>query len=226
MRYIVKIYGIVQGIGFRPFIYNKANEFKINGYVKNIGGAVLIDCSGERENIKQFMFHIIKKPPELAKIEKVQCIPIKEDLQAAKNINKGNFVIKESNDEKNTVKIISQDIGTCPKCLEDIKKKGTSRFKYAFTNCTQCGPRYSITKALPYDRENTTMDDFTMCDECKKEYDNPNSRRFHAQPNCCKKCGPELFLMNNEGEYIKCEDPVKETIKFLEEGKILAIKGI
>lgn len=226
MRYIVKIYGIVQGVGFRPFIYNKANEFKINGYVKNIGGAVLIDCSGEREKIKQFMLHIIKKPPEPAKIEMVRCTLIKEDLQSAKNINKSNFVIKESDNEKNTVKFISPDIGTCPKCLEDIKKKGTSRFKYAFTNCTQCGPRYSIIKALPYDRQNTTMEDFSMCDECKKEYDSPISRRFHAQPNCCEKCGPELFLINNEGEHIKCEDPIKETIKFLKEGKILAIKGI
>lgn len=226
MRYIVKIYGIVQGVGFRPFIYNKANDFKISGYVKNIGGAVLIDCSGERENIKQFMLHIIKKPPKLAKIEKVQCTPIKEDLQYAENINKGSFVIKESNNEKNTVKFISPDIGICPKCLEDIKKKGTSRFKYAFTNCTQCGPRYSIIKAFPYDRQNTTMEYFSMCDECKKEYDNPNSRRFHAQPNCCEKCGPKLFLINNKGEHIKCKDPVKETIKFLEEGKVLAIKGI
>ena len=226
MRYIVKIYGIVQGVGFRPFIYNKANRFKINGYVKNIGGAIIIDCSGERKNIKQFMLHIIKNPPELAKIEMVRCTLIKEDLQAAKNIDKGNFVIKESVNQKNEVKFISPDIGICPKCLEDIKKKGTSRFGYAFTNCTQCGPRYSIIKDLPYDRQNTTMENFSMCDECKKEYNNPISRRFHAQPNCCEKCGPKLFLTNNKGEHIKCEDPVKETIKLLEEGKILVIKGI
>ncbi|MCE5219761.1 MAG: carbamoyltransferase HypF [Clostridium sp.] len=226
MRYIVKIYGIVQGVGFRPFVYKKANDFKVYGYVKNVGGAVLIDCSGKRENIKHFISDVIKKPPNLAKIEKVQCIPIKNDLFIGKYINKGKFVIKESVNQKNEVKFISPDIATCPKCLEDIKKKGTSRFRYAFTNCTQCGPRYSIITALPYDRQNTTMEDFSMCEDCKKEYDNPLSRRFHAQPNCCEKCGPKLFLTNNKGEQIQCEDPIKETIKLIEEGKILAIKGI
>ena len=226
MRYIVKIYGIVQGVGFRPFVYKKANDFKIYGYVKNIGGAVVIDCSGKRENIKYFILDVIKRPPNLAKIEKVQCIHIKDDLLISKYINKGKFVIKESVNQKNAVKFISPDIPTCSKCLEDIKKKGTSRFRYAFTNCTQCGPRYSIIKALPYDRQNTTMEDFSMCEDCKKEYDNPISRRFHAQPNCCEKCGPKLFLTNNKGQQIQCEDPIKETIKLIEEGKILAIKGI
>ncbi|AWK51962.1 carbamoyltransferase HypF [Clostridium beijerinckii] len=226
MRYIVKIYGIVQGVGFRPFIYKKANDFKIYGYVKNIGGAVLIDCSGKRENIKHFILDVIKKPPNLAKIEKVQCSPIKNNLLISKYTNKDKFVIKESINQKNAIKFISPDIATCPKCLEDIKKKGNSRFRYAFTNCTQCGPRYSIIKALPYDRKNTTMEDFSMCEDCKKEYDNPLSRRLHAQPNCCEKCGPKLFLTNNQGKQIHCEDPIKETIKLIEEGKILGIKGI
>lgn len=222
MRYIVKIYGIVQGVGFRPFVYKKAKEFKIYGYVKNIGGSILIDCSGKRENIKQFILEIIKKPPDLAKIEKVQCTPIKNDLF----INKSKFVIKESVKHKGEIKFISPDIATCHKCLEDIRQKRSFHYGYAFTNCTQCGPRYSIIKDLPYDRKNTTMEEFFMCEECKKEYDNPLSRRFHAQPNCCTKCGPKLFLTNSYGELIKCEDPVKETITFLEEGKILAIKGI
>lgn len=226
MRYIVKIYGIVQGVGFRPFVYKKAIDFKIYGYVKNIGGAVLIDCSGKRENIKQFMLNIIKKPPNLAKIEKVQCAPIKNDLLVTKYINKSKFVIKESDNQKNETKFISPDIATCHKCLEDIQKKENHRYGYAFTNCTQCGPRYSIIKTLPYDRQNTTMEDFSMCEECKKEYDNPLSRRFHAQPNCCAQCGPKLFLTDNKGEQIQCEDPVKQTIALLEEGKILAIKGI
>ena len=226
MRYIVKIYGIVQGVGFRPFIYKKANDFNIYGYVKNIGGAILIDCSGKRENIKQFMLNIIKKPPNLAKIERVQCTPIKNDLLITKYIEKGKFVIKESVNQKDAIKFVSPDIATCHKCLEDIQQKGSSRYRYAFTNCTQCGPRYSIVEALPYDRQNTTMEDFYMCEECKKEYDNPLSRRFHAQPNCCEKCGPKLFLTDNHGDQIKCEDPIKETITLLEEGKIVAIKGI
>lgn len=236
MRYIVKIYGIVQGVGFRPFVYKKAKDFKIYGYVKNIGGAVLIDCLGKRENIKQFMLNIIKKPPNLAKIEKVQCTLIKNDLRSTQYINKSKFiikknvsekfVIKESTKEKNEIRFVSPDIATCNKCLEDIQSKGNLRYRYAFTNCTKCGPRYSIIKSLPYDRKSTTMEDFFMCEECKKEYHNPLSRRFHAQPNCCTKCGPKLFLINNKGEQIKCEDPVKETITLIQEGKILAIKGI
>lgn len=236
MRYIVKIYGIVQGVGFRPFVYKKAKDFRIYGYVKNIGGAVLIDCSGERKNIKEFIIEIIKNPPILAKIEKVQCTHIKNELCNAQYIikrkfrikenNRQKFVIKESTKDKNEVKFVSPDIGICDKCLEDIQQKGNLRYHYAFTNCTQCGPRYSIIKTFPYDRKNTTMDKFIMCKECKKEYDNPLSRKFHAQPNCCTKCGPKLFLANKHGDIIKCEDPVKETIALLKEGKILAIKGI
>ncbi|MZK51193.1 carbamoyltransferase HypF [Clostridium beijerinckii] len=236
MRYIVKIYGIVQGVGFRPFVYEKAKDFKIRGSVQNIGGAVVIDCLGERENIKQFIFNVIKRPPSIAKIERVECTLIKKDfstiscLDENKFVIKENiykkFVIKESTKQKNEMRFISPDIAVCDECLEDIRSKGNLRYKYAFTNCTQCGPRYSIIKALPYDRQNTTMKDFSMCDECKEEYENPLSRRFHAQPNCCGNCGPKFFLTNNRGDQIKCEDPIKETVSLIEEGKILAIKGI
>lgn len=236
MRYIIKIYGIVQGVGFRPFVYEKARNFKIRGSVQNIGGAVVIDCLGERENIKRFMFNVIKRPPSIAKIERVECTLIKKDLSTIscldenefiikENIDK-KFVIKESAEQKNEMRFVSPDIAVCDECLEDIRSKGNLRYKYAFTNCTQCGPRYSIIKALPYDRQNTTMKEFYMCEECKDEYENPLSRRFHAQPNCCEKCGPKLFLTNNRGDQVKCEDPIKETISLIEEGKILAIKGI
>ncbi|ABR35148.1 carbamoyltransferase HypF [Clostridium beijerinckii] len=236
MRYIIKIYGIVQGVGFRPFVYEKARDFKIRGSVQNIGGAVVIDCLGERENIKRFMFNVIKRPPSIAKIERVECTLIKKDLSTIscldenefiikENIDK-KFVIKESAEQKNEMRFVSPDIAVCDECLEDIRSKGNLRYKYAFTNCTQCGPRYSIIKALPYDRQNTTMKEFYMCEECKDEYENPLSRRFHAQPNCCEKCGPKLFLTNNRGDQVKCEDPIKETISLIEEGKILAIKGI
>ncbi|WP_026889008.1 carbamoyltransferase HypF [Clostridium beijerinckii] len=236
MRYIVKIYGIVQGVGFRPFVCEKAKDFEIYGSVQNIGGAVLIDCLGKRENIKQFMLNVIKKPPSIAKIERVECTLIKNHLGATscldenkfiikENIDK-KFVIRESAEQKNEMRFVSPDIAVCDECLEDIRSKGNLRCKYAFINCTQCGPRYSIIKALPYDRQNTTMKDFSMCDECKEEYENLLSRRFHAQPNCCEKCGPKLFLTNNRGDQVKCEDPIKETISLIEEGKILAIKGI
>ncbi|WP_271812380.1 carbamoyltransferase HypF [Clostridium beijerinckii] len=236
MRYIVKIYGIVQGVGFRPFVYEKAKDFKIRGSVQNIGGAVVIDCLGERENIKQFIFNVIKRPPSIAKIERVECTLIKKDFSTISCLDKNKFiikenidkkfVIKESAEQKNEMRFVSPDIAVCDECLEDIRSKGNLRYKYSFTNCTQCGPRYSIIKSLPYDRQNTTMKDFSMCDECKEEYENPLSRRFHAQPNCCENCGPKLFLTNNHGDQIKCEDPIKETVSLIEEGKILAIKGI
>ncbi|OCA98030.1 carbamoyltransferase HypF [Clostridium beijerinckii] len=236
MRYIVEIYGIVQGVGFRPFVYEKAKDFKIRGSVQNIGGAVVIDCLGERENIKQFIFNVIKRPPSIAKIERVECTLIKKDLSTISCLDENKFIIKENIDKKfvikesveqnNEMRFVSPDIAVCDECLEDIRSKGNLRYKYAFTNCTQCGPRYSIIKALPYDRQNTTMKDFYMCEECKDEYENPLSRRFHAQPNCCENCGPKLFLTNNRGDQVKCEDPIKETISLIEEGKILAIKGI
>lgn len=225
MRYIIKIYGIVQGVGFRPFVYRNAYDFKIYGYVQNIGGAVLIDCSGERNNLKSFLLEIIRNPPSLAKIEKVTRTHIKNDAPISQYINEDKFLIKDSTNEENKLRFVSPDIAICDKCLEDIRKKGTLRYRYAFTNCTECGPRYSIIRALPYDRQNTTMESFSMCEDCKKEYIE-QSRRFHAEPNCCKKCGPKLFLINNQGEEIKCEDPIKKTIALLQHGKILAIKGI
>ena len=226
VQYIIKIYGTVQGVGFRPFVYNKAKDFKIYGYVKNVGGAVVIDCRGKRDNIKHFILDIVKNSPSLANIEKIECVFIKNKLTLYRNAKNGHFIIQESDNEKNQIRFISHDVAVCPKCLEDIKEKGTSRYKYAFTNCTECGPRYSIVKDLPYDRKQTTMDTFTMCEDCKKEYDNPLSRRFHAETNCCEKCGPKLFLIDNKGKEIQCGDVIEETIKLLEEGKILAIKGI
>ena len=218
-RYLLKIYGIVQGVGFRPFVYKKSKEYQINGWVNNAGGAVVIDCSGIKDNIKSFILSIIKKPPSLAKIEKVECISLE-------GYPYKDFSIKESTEKFSKIKFVSPDVGACPKCIEDTMKKGTARYRYAFTNCTECGPRYSIIKALPYDRETTTMKSFKMCPTCKSEYENPMSRRFHAQPNCCEKCGPVLTLINNKEEIIECDDPAFETNKLIKQGKIIAIKGI
>lgn len=226
MRYKVKIYGVVQGVGFRPFVYKKAMEFQIYGWVQNVGGAVVIDCTGLRDNVKHFISDILKSPPSLAVIEKVQCTFIKSELLFDENISIGNFTIEDSIDDKNQIRFVSPDVAVCPKCLDDIQREGTNRYRYAFTNCTECGPRYSIIKALPYDRNYTTMKDFLMCKDCKIEYENPLSRRFHAQPNCCEKCGPKLFLTDRKGRKIQCEDVIEETIKLLIDGNILAIKGL
>lgn len=224
--YLVKIYGIVQGVGFRPFVYKKAKEYEIQGYVENTGGAVTINCIGLRDNIKPFLLDIVKRPPSLAKIEKVKCTKLTEESVCNNDINTKQFIIKQSIDEPHQARFVSPDVAVCPKCLEDIKKKNTSRYRYAFTNCTECGPRYSIIKDLPYDRPYTTMKNFRMCKDCQEEYANPLSRRFHAQPNCCEKCGPSLLLLDNKGVQVKCDDAFEKTIKLLEDGKILAIKGI
>jgi [NiFe] hydrogenase maturation protein HypF len=218
-RYLLNIYGIVQGVGFRPFVYNKAKEFQICGWVNNAGGSVVIDLTGTKKNIKSFILAIVKNPPTLASIEKVQCSYLEYCTY-------DDFTIKESTENFESVKFLSPDIGVCDKCVEEVMNRKGKRYKYAFTNCTECGPRYSIIKALPYDRSSTTMDSFKMCYSCGEEYTNPLSRRFHAQPNCCEKCGPSLMLVNNKREIVNFEDVIQETVKLLKSGKILAIKGI
>ncbi len=194
-RYLIKIEGIVQGVGFRPFVYNNAKKFQLKGYVKNKGGMVEIDLEGNKGNVKRFLLELIKKPPIMSKIENLKC-------KCLKPINYKDFTIKESSNEKNAVKFISSDIALCENCIKELNLVTDKRYKYAFINCTDCGPRYSIIKSLPYDRENTTMQKFTMCNSCKEEYNIPNNRRFHAEPNCCNLCGPSLMLLNNKKQVI------------------------
>lgn len=218
-RYYVRIYGIVQGIGYRPFVYKKAKELNLKGWVSNIGSSLAIDVEGLREKVEEFLISVIKKPPSLARIDKVEIIE-KDFIQYE------HFNIKKSIQKKSKLKFIIPDLAICNECIQDILAMNSKRNGYAFTNCTNCGPRYSIIKSFPYDRENTTMKAFKMCFSCNKEYSNPEGRRFHAQPNCCRECGPKLSLTDNEGNKIKCEDEIKATVKLLKEGKIVAIKGI
>lgn len=217
--YEIKIYGLVQGVGFRPYIYNQAVKYNIKGRVSNQGSAVLMDIEGDRKNIKKFLLSIIKNPPTLAKIEKVEVY-----LRVLKRWN--NFKIKPSSVEENNIKFIGTDVSICLECLKDISDYKNNRYHYAFTNCTNCGPRYSLIEKLPYDRENTTMDTFKMCPDCEREYNEPTNRRFHAQTNCCPNCGPKLNLLNNMGGEVICSDVVLSTIDILKDGKIVAIKGI
>lgn len=218
-RYILKIYGIVQSVGFRPFVYNRAKKFKITGWINNSGGSVVIDLTGTKENIKNFILDIIKNPPAQAVIEKVECSTLKY-------YDYHNFIIKESLKNNSSVKFIPADIAACPKCINEVINKKDRRYKYAFTSCTQCGPRYSIIKSLPYDRKVTTMNRFKMCESCEEEYNNNLNRRFHSESNCCHECGPSLMLMNNKREIINCEDIIEKVIFLIKIGKIIAIKGI
>ena len=218
-RYSVKIYGIVQGIGYRPYIYITAKSLRINGWVSNNDSSVVMDIEGNIEDLKEFLLRIIKKPPKLARIEEVK-------IEKKNTKGYADFRIKNSTSNGENLKFITSDIATCDKCTEEIFDVTSTRYKYTFTNCTDCGPRYSIIKSLPYDRDNTTMKEFKMCSLCQEEYENPDTRRFHAQPNCCSKCGPKLTLTDNKGHIVECGDEIEESIKLLKEGKILAIKGI
>nr|WP_132245389.1 carbamoyltransferase HypF [Marinisporobacter balticus] len=219
MRKYIIVKGIVQGVGFRPFIYKMALENHLNGYVKNTSKGVCIDIEGKIRDIYHFIDHLKQNPPKLANIDKM-------NIEDKKILNYKSFEIKHSDEEANGFTFISPDIGTCEDCLRDIKNNKDRRYRYPFTNCTNCGPRFSIVKKLPYDRILTTMERFEMCDLCKDEYKNPLDRRLHAQPNACPNCGPKIVLIDTFGNKIICNDPIKQTIQFMKQGMILGIKGL
>ena len=215
--YKFTVKGIVQGVGFRPHIYNMAKKHNIKGYILNHGSYVIIISSKKRE-----MENILSKPPEMAKIEEINITPIN-----LKNIN--GFEIRQSlkasgTSEKEDLEEIPPDYAVCEECLKEMKDKNNRRYLYPFITCTNCGPRYSITQKTPFDRKNTSMKEFKMCKECKKEYSDPTNRRYYAQTISCKKCGPKLTLYKNKTKTEK--DVVKETIKLIKNNKIVAIKGI
>lgn len=218
-RYIIRLSGIVQGVGYRPFVYRKALEHHICGWVNNTGAAVIVDAEGEEYKLRPFITDIIRYTPVLASVEK--CEITQEKLRGY-----GNFEIKQSTEEMSTARFISPDIGVCAKCMEEVSDPNSRRYRYSFTNCTDCGPRYSIIKGLPYDRHNTVMKKFSQCGKCSEEYNNPESRRYHTQPNCCSDCGPSLFLTDCRGNVIDCDDPITKTVQYVKEGRIAAIKGI
>jgi hydrogenase maturation protein HypF len=218
-RNLVVVEGIVQGVGFRPFIYNLAKSLDLKGYVNNNSEGVHIELEGQRETIDEFLRRMKDNPPPLARIEEVI-------IREAPVLNAASFVIKESEEVQDKITLISPDIAICKECEEDINTKSNRRSGYAFTNCTNCGPRFSIIKALPYDRDKTTMQEFEMCEECTREYSDPENRRFHAQPNACPDCGPELWIEDNEGNKLEIDDPISFTQAKILEGKLFAIKGI
>lgn len=218
-RYLIKLDGIVQGVGFRPYVYQKAKEYHVFGWVNNEGASLVIDAEGNREVLKHFILDIIKQPPTLASVEKTE-------IRQQDYIGYKQFEIIQSSVKSSIMRLVSPDMGVCDKCIEEVFDPHSRRYRYAFTNCTECGPRYSIIESLPYDRCNTTMKNFIMCRECDDEYHNPESRRFHTQPNCCSNCGPALLLVDRCGEKIKSLDCIKKTAELIKSGSIIAIKGI
>lgn len=218
-RVFLKVEGIVQGVGFRPFVYKLAKENNLNGWVNNNSEGVCVDIEGEERDINRFVLKLKSEPCALARIDNITIEEKQVEFYKS-------FEIRESNKVHERITLISPDIASCSQCIEDIKNPGNRRHRYAFTNCTNCGPRFSIIKAIPYDRDKTTMNEFNMCNQCLDEYSNPLDRRFHAQPNACDKCGPRFWVEDSRGNYIKVKDEIDWAIDALKEGMILGIKGI
>jgi hydrogenase maturation protein HypF len=217
-RFHLSVKGIVQGVGFRPFVYNLAKDLGIKGYIKNTSGGVFIEAEGD--NSAGFIDAIRRRHPLLAKID---CIEVQE-LSA---IGYDDFVIVSSSDS-GSFTLVSPDVSVCDACLKELSDPQDRRYLYPFINCTDCGPRYSITKQVPYDRPNTTMSQFCMCPQCMSEYKDPSNRRFHAQPNACPVCGPQVFLTVNNPQFTVdvAVNPIAGTIALLKQGALVAVKGL
>jgi len=213
----ITVEGVVQGVGFRPFVYALAARHGLAGWVRNTSSAVEIEVEGPPGAIEAFVDDLRDEGPPLAHIER---------LREADALPQGRdaFEIEQSL-EGDGFQPVSPDIATCPECLREIMDPRDRRSGYAFTNCTDCGPRFTIIRAVPYDRCNTTMAGFTMCPRCRAEYDDPGDRRFHAQPNACPDCGPRLTLLDGSGDP-RPGDPLREACRLLVSGRVVAIKGI
>ena len=214
----IGITGIVQGIGFRPFIYNLAQRHLIRGWVLNNEKGVFINAESEDGNLEHFIQDIPKLAPPLTRIESF-------DVRYVEPAGYPTFEIKRSEEAPEKFVLISPDVATCNQCLSELFSPQNFRYRYPFINCTLCGPRFTIIKDIPYDRHKTTMAPFRMCPVCRKEYEDPRDRRFHAQPNACPACGPSFRLEDRDGKEA-LGDPVETTQRLLEGGLILAIKGL
>jgi len=211
--------GIVQGVGFRPFVYQLAKKYNLTGDVANTSSGVTIYIQGNLSSIESFSQDLAQKNPPLSCITKISVDP-----EAVKDI-KG-FTIAKSKNSIGKSALISPDVSVCDDCLRELFDPTDRRYLYPFINCTNCGPRYTIIDDIPYDRPKTSMKHFKMCKRCQSEYDNPENRRFHAQPNACDVCGPNVTLYDNRRRKIETENPIKKTAALLKQGFILAIKGL
>jgi len=215
----IEVEGIVQGVGFRPFVYQLANRYNLKGEVLNTSSGVSIHIEGTEDDIESFSKDLKKDVPPLASITGIAEYP-------DKFINCERFLISESRSGVSRSVLISPDVSICDDCIKELFDKKDRRFGYPFINCTNCGPRYTIIDDIPYDRPNTSMKHFKMCGRCQAEYDDPENRRFHAQPNACHDCGPFLTLYDNNRRIIDCKNPVEATAGLLKQGYIVAIKGL
>ena len=220
MRLRVILRGAVQGVGFRPFVYRLAAEMKLPGWVSNSAQGVFIEVEDEKFTLNQFLFRLQNEIPPRAFIQSLE-------FSFLEPAGFTSFEIRKSDHAGAKTALILPDSATCPDCLEDIFNTSNRRYLYPFTNCTNCGPRFSILEALPYDRPNTSMKIFKMCPECTAEYQNPLDRRFHAQPIACPVCGPKLELWDDKGIVLaERHSALLQAAETLRAGKIVAVKGL
>ncbi len=217
----IRVRGQVQGVGFRPFVFRLARELQLTGWVRNDSAGVLIEAQGEACALDTLIRRLKSDAPPLARIDALE---IALETPDAPLTNATSFVIAESHGGKAQTGV-TPDAVTCPDCLAEMCDPADRRWRYAFINCTHCGPRYTLTRALPYDRPQTSMAAFRQCAACQREYDDPADRRFHAQPNACPACGPQLRLLNETGSSL-AGDAIAATLGLLARGKIVAIKGL
>ncbi len=215
----IEVNGIVQGVGFRPFVYNTARRLDLGGRVANTSSGVLIHIEGPSPVIDSFTDQLIENPPPLAHIVKIT-----SNECPAEGLKE--FSIVKSIGDEAMATLISPDVSVCQDCLEEMFDPRDRRCGYPFINCTNCGPRYTIIDDIPYDRPKTSMKHFEMCPLCRSEYDDPTDRRFHAQPNACQVCGPGISLYDKSRRLIETDHPLTETVKLLRNGLIVAIKGL
>ncbi|KAA0222511.1 carbamoyltransferase HypF [candidate division KSB1 bacterium] len=212
--------GAVQGVGFRPFVYRLATEMNLAGWVLNSAQGLFIEAEGMRATLEEFLLRLEKEKPPAAVVHSLEFSFLDPRGYA-------HFEIRQSEESGKKTAVIMPDIATCSDCLREIFDPRNRRYLYPFTNCTNCGPRFTIIEALPYDRPNTAMKKFAMCPACREEYDDPHDRRFHAQPNACPSCGPHLELWETNGKVLtKNHDALQQSAHVVREGKILALKGI
>jgi len=216
----IRIGGVVQGVGFRPFVYRAALKLGLTGHVTNEASGVIVEAYGAPEILSRFGEHLRDQPPPLAVIRSFEIRGIPGDPALAE------FRIAPSRQGEAVEVDMARDTATCEDCLRELFSPGDRRHRHPFINCTNCGPRYTIIRGLPYDRERTSMAGFPMCAECRREYESAGDRRFHAQPVCCNRCGPALQLLDGAGKSLQVRDPLAACRDKLEEGAIVAVKGL
>jgi hydrogenase maturation protein HypF len=224
-RTSIAVRGIVQGVGFRPFVYGLATRYRLSGFVKNRPHGVTIEVEGALEALQHFLEDLQSRPPPLARIQSIsshRMPPVGERGFRIETSEHGNL----DNGTQEGPVFVATDVAPCDDCLREFFDPNDRRFRYPFINCTNCGPRLTIIESAPYDRPRTTMAVFPMCSACKSEYENPADRRFHAQPIACPVCGPQLALILPSGKRIETGDPLALFVQALRAGQIGALKGL